>query len=72
MENCFIAVDVGTQSVRASIVQSDGSISGVVSLPIKTYNPYPNMYEQSSDEIWALCVQVIKVGFLFRTVENIS
>ncbi|KAF8773195.1 FGGY carbohydrate kinase domain-containing [Argiope bruennichi] len=56
----FIGVDVGTQSVRAGLVTSKGSFIKTASLPIRTWNPYPDVYEQSSDNIWDLCVKVIQ------------
>ncbi|GIY96292.1 FGGY carbohydrate kinase domain-containing protein [Caerostris extrusa] len=57
---CFIGVDVGTQSVRAALLTSQGEILKVTSEPIKTWNPFPDMYEQSSENIWELCVKCIK------------
>ncbi|GFT59983.1 FGGY carbohydrate kinase domain-containing protein [Nephila pilipes] len=59
-EGYLIGVDVGTQSVRAGLVTCNGSILKIASLPIKTWNPYPDMYEQSSDDIWNLCIKVIR------------
>ncbi|XP_035225436.1 FGGY carbohydrate kinase domain-containing protein-like isoform X1 [Stegodyphus dumicola] len=59
-EGYFIGIDVGTQSVRGGLIQPDGSVSAVASLPIRTQNPFPDMFEQSSDEIWSLCMQVVK------------
>ncbi|GBN10049.1 FGGY carbohydrate kinase domain-containing protein [Araneus ventricosus] len=56
----FIGVDVGTQSVRAGLVTTQGAFIKVASLPIKTWNPFPDVYEQSSDNIWNLCVKVIQ------------
>ncbi|KAG8185354.1 hypothetical protein JTE90_005481 [Oedothorax gibbosus] len=64
----FIGVDVGTQSVRAGLVTCHGEVVEVSSLPIRTSNPFSNMYEQSSDEIWALCIQVIKT--VTKNVDN--
>ncbi|XP_021000026.2 FGGY carbohydrate kinase domain-containing protein [Parasteatoda tepidariorum] len=56
----FVGVDVGTQSVRAGLVGVDGSVAKIATLPITTCNPYVDMYEQSADDIWDLCVQSIK------------
>lgn len=56
----FIGIDVGTQSVRAGLVTPYGTVVTTATQPIKTWNPKPNVYEQSSENIWALCVNVIK------------
>ena len=63
-----VGVDVGTASVRAALVQSDGRIVATETKSIKIWNPQPDFYEQSSDDIWeAVCftVQVPVYLFLF-------
>lgn len=57
----FIGVDVGTGSVRAALVNNSGKILKVSTCPIKIWNPKPDFYEQSSDDIWSSCCKVIKV-----------
>ncbi|XP_023220769.1 FGGY carbohydrate kinase domain-containing protein-like [Centruroides sculpturatus] len=56
----FIGIDVGTQSVRAGLVNENGVMINSASKPIKTWNPLPDHYEQSSDEIWSSCCDVVK------------
>ena len=45
----FIGVDVGTGSVRAALVTSNGKIVETAIHPTKTFNPQQDYYEQSSD-----------------------
>lgn len=58
----FIGVDVGTGSCRAALVSSQGRILKTFVREIKIWNPSPDHYEQSSDDIWSAvcdCVQVL-------------
>lgn len=60
-ETFFVGVDVGTGSVRAALVDSTGQVHKVHVRETKTWNPLPDHYEQSSDNIWSgicECVQV--------------
>lgn len=59
----FIGVDVGTQSVRAGLITPYGAVVSTASYPIKTWNPEPDIYEQSSNNIWDLCTKVVKVKY---------
>lgn len=57
----FVGVDVGTGSVRAALVGKTGVVHKVHFKETKTWNPAPDHYEQSSDNIWSCiceCVQV--------------
>lgn len=57
----FVGVDVGTGSVRAALVDAVGHVYKTHVKEIKTWNPNPDHYEQSSDDIWnsiCECVQV--------------
>ncbi|XP_054714417.1 FGGY carbohydrate kinase domain-containing protein-like isoform X2 [Uloborus diversus] len=56
----YIGIDVGTQSVRGGLVRCNGVVEKTASLSIKTWNPTKDVYEQSSDNIWTLCVAVVK------------
>lgn len=56
-----MGVDVGTGSVRAALVTSQGKIVDTAVQPIKTFNPRANFYEQSSDDIWSSVCHVVKV-----------
>lgn len=59
-EASFIGVDVGTGSVRAARVSSQGTVLRTATHPISTWSPAPDFYEQSSDDIWHACCTVIK------------
>ncbi|XP_031349869.1 FGGY carbohydrate kinase domain-containing protein isoform X2 [Photinus pyralis] len=56
----FVGVDVGTGSVRAALVSSQGNIVNVSVQNIQTWSPQKDFYEQSSDDIWNSCVTCIK------------
>ena len=57
----FIGVDVGTASVRAGLFDYNGKLVRCSTSSIQIWNPAPNHYEQSSDDIWSSCCQVVKV-----------
>lgn len=62
----FVGVDVGTGSARASLVNAHGRVLQMHVKKIQTWNPIPNHYEQSSDDIWKAvceCVRVIIIQF---------
>lgn len=56
----FVSVDVGTQSVRAALVTDKGRFLKTASRPLETWNPQPEFYQQSSDQIWKACCEVVK------------
>ena len=60
-----IGVDVGTGSVRAALVQSDGRIVATETKTIEIWNPQPDFYEQSSEDIWAAVIFTVRVGVVF-------
>jgi sugar (pentulose or hexulose) kinase len=50
----IVAIDVGTQSVRALFVGPDGTIHGAARVPIVPYvSPHPGWAEQDPDVHWA-------------------
>ena len=52
----FIGVDVGTGSVRAAFFSGEGNYLMGTSKTITIHNPFPDIYEQSSSEVWsAVC-----------------
>lgn len=57
----FVGVDVGTGSVRAALVTSNGKIKTLAASPLEIFHPDPNFYEQSSDNIWSAVCHVVKV-----------
>lgn len=61
-DELFIGIDVGTGSVRGCLVNKNGHILKTCVKEIKTYNPQPDFYQQSSEEIWDACCFVVKVN----------
>jgi ribulose kinase len=58
---CYIGVDVGTASVRAVLVDANGSILASSTHPITVFrDPSDNrVFEQSSENIWsAICTTI--------------
>lgn len=65
----FVGVDVGTGSCRAALVNSKGQVIRSHVKEIKTWNPQPDHYEQSSDDIWKAvceCVRVCNICYTRR------
>lgn len=60
----FIGVDVGSGSVRAALVDTKGHVIKTSVKELKTWKPKVDFYEQSSDNIWHCCLEVIKVTTL--------
>src|ERR1700722_1404765 len=54
-ENCYIGVDVGTGSVRASLVKTDGTILASSTQLISTFRDGDDyrIFEQSTANIWS-------------------
>ena len=48
----YIGIDVGTGSARACVIDDKGNIVGLASQDIKTWQPHPEFYEQSTVNIW--------------------
>lgn len=61
----FIGVDVGSGSVRAALVDQEGHVIMASLKEIQTWKLKNNFYEQSSNNIWKCCQDVIKVKILF-------
>ncbi|AET39376.1 putative phosphotransferase Ecym_4313 [Eremothecium cymbalariae DBVPG len=58
----YIGVDVGTESVRACVVDVHGTILSLASKPISRQEIQPNYLTQSSNEIWrAICFCIRKI-----------
>lgn len=69
----YIGIDVGTQSVRAGLVNEEGKIIKSTTKAIHTWNPLPDHYEQSSDEIWLACCDAVKEAVKdFPEINNIK
>ena len=68
-ESYFVGVDVGTRSVRAGLVAPDGRVVKSLSRDIQIWRPGPDMYEQSSQDVWHnLCI-AIKV-YIFHNLSS--
>lgn len=63
-EHYYLGIDVGTGSVRGALVRGNGEILKTSTCPIQTWNPQTDYYEQSSENIWESCCQVVKVKLL--------
>ena len=63
----YIGVDVGTGSVRAAFFSEQGDYLVGTSKVITVHNPLPDIYEQSSNEIWsAVCWCVSELSNTFK------
>ena len=52
----YIGIDVGTGSARCAIVDQNGMVVSKAKCEIELWNPLPQYYEQSSQNIWeAVC-----------------
>ncbi len=59
MSKYLIGIDVGTGSARAGIFTTNGDLIASARRDIALFNRGPNLYEQSSDDIWkAVCASV--------------
>ncbi|BFZ16497.1 hypothetical protein BsWGS_19536 [Bradybaena similaris] len=62
MADYYIGVDVGTASVRACVVDAVGQILSVAVEEITIWNPQPDHYQQSSDEIWSAVIKTVRAA----------
>uniref|UniRef100_A0A8C9W0Q3 FGGY carbohydrate kinase domain-containing protein n=1 Tax=Scleropages formosus TaxID=113540 RepID=A0A8C9W0Q3_SCLFO len=60
MEQYYVGVDVGTASVRAALVARDGLVKATAEEPVRIWQPAPDRYVQSSDDIWDRCCRAIR------------
>ncbi|NDW07580.1 FGGY-family carbohydrate kinase [Jiella pacifica] len=59
MAEAFLGIDVGTGSARAGLFDRSGRLLASAKRPIRLWREDPNIYEQSSDDIWrAICGSV--------------
>ncbi|XP_031633849.1 FGGY carbohydrate kinase domain-containing protein [Contarinia nasturtii] len=71
----FVGVDVGTGSCRAALIDSTGHVHEVHVRETKTWNPLPDHYEQSSEDIWSgicECVQIVTRNYPKEKVSGIG
>jgi len=60
MLECLLVVDVGTESVRAALVDLSGTIVGIESRPTDFFSPQAGWAEQMPDEWWNLTVECLR------------
>src|ERR1700739_1978627 len=58
----FVGVDVGTGSARAGVFDTAGNMKGSASAPIQMWKPATDFVEQSSDDIWSQCCEVVRAA----------
>lgn len=58
----FVGVDVGTSSVRAALVNSNGEIINQCVEALTIWNPLSGHYEQSSEEVWNNVCETVQVN----------
>ncbi|ESO94473.1 hypothetical protein LOTGIDRAFT_206429 [Lottia gigantea] len=56
----YIGVDVGSGSVRAAVISELGAIVSTATKELKIFQPQPDFFEQSSDDIWEAVVFSVK------------
>jgi ribulose kinase len=59
----YIAVDVGTSSVRTAVVDRGGRMNSFASEEIRIWQSSSNMYEQSSEDIWSCLCTAVRVQY---------
>ena len=59
MAEAYLGIDVGTGSARAGLFDRSGGLLAAAKRPIRLWREDPNVFEQSSDDIWqAICASV--------------
>lgn len=59
MAEAYLGIDVGTGSARAGLFDRAGKLLAAAKRPIRLWREDPNIFEQSSDDIWrAICESV--------------
>jgi FGGY-family pentulose kinase len=48
----FLGLDIGTQSIRAALIEPDGSCLAFATAPLDTHHPYPGWAEQDAHQWW--------------------
>ncbi len=52
MAQYILGIDIGTGSARAGLFDTSGTMLASAAEPIRMWNPQPEHYEQSSEDIW--------------------
>jgi FGGY-family pentulose kinase len=64
MERHYLGIDVGTQSARAGIFDSQGRMAGAGVEGFELFRPRTDFVEQSSDDIWRACGVAVRAALL--------
>jgi xylulokinase len=59
-QECVLAIDLGTQSIRAALLTADGTVVDVASRPVDLHVPQPGWAEQSPEAWWQATVADIR------------
>ena len=59
VNECVVAVDIGTQSTRAALVDVSGAVLDSASSPINLFGPRPGWAEQDPEQWWGTTVSNI-------------
>lgn len=62
MQQAFIGIDVGTGSARAGVFDDKGALLSVARSPIAIWHEAGGIVEQSSDDIWAACIDAVRMA----------
>lgn len=62
MVSTFIGVDVGSASVRAGVFDAQGERLAFAVRPIQQANPRPDVFEQSSADIWHQVAEAVRAA----------
>ncbi len=60
LEPHYLGIDVGTGSARAGIFDYSGKMAGSATRDIRIWKPQQDFVEQSSNDIWSACCEVVK------------
>ncbi len=60
MANNILALDIGTQSVRSSVLTADGKILGIAQVKHEVDSPQPSWAQQRPDDWWSETCQAIR------------
>src|SRR6476619_5800192 len=56
----FLGIDIGTSSVRAVLVDDDGTVAGQASAPLIVSRPHPGWSEQNPADWWTATNRAVK------------
>ena len=72
MSKNIVAIDVGTQSSRASVVTQDGEILGVQQIAHDLDSPHPNWAQQNPDSWWEETCQALQAVLKETAIDKSS